>query len=168
MTRKRTDKRSRKPSNCVKISPLQNRLRIHLYSNLAAICHILQFNVTCCWCRQTLKNQTKNINPDSVLREKQNQCDKQKGSMPKMPEFGIPCIVPRLFQAGSDGEEKQSHQITVRNKILIKTPHPSRLAFSSKKSLSFLNFGGELKREILDIKQVTKNQFLFTSLKTDF
>ena len=88
--------------------------------------------------------------------------------MPKMPEFGIPCIVPRLFQAGSDGEEKQSHQITVRNKILIKTPHPSRLAFSSKKSLSFLNFGGELKREILDIKQITKIQYLFTSLKTDF
>ena len=28
--------------------------------------------------------------------------------MPKMPEFGIPCIVPRLVQAGGDGEEKQS------------------------------------------------------------
>ena len=70
---KRTDKRWRKPSNCVKISPLLNRFRIHLYSNLAAICHILQFNVTCCWCRQTLKNQTKNINPDSVMPEPESQ-----------------------------------------------------------------------------------------------
>ena len=54
----------------------------------------------------------------------QNQSDKQKGSMPKMPEFGIPCIVPRLVQAGGDGEEKQSQQITVRNRILIKTSDP--------------------------------------------
>ena len=44
--------------------------------------------------------------------------------MPKMPEFGIPCIVPRLVQPGGDGEEKQSHQITVRNRILIKTSDP--------------------------------------------
>ena len=55
----------------------------------------------------------------------QNQSDKQKGSMPKMPEFGIPCIVTRLVQALGDGEEKQSEQITVRNRILIKTPDPS-------------------------------------------
>ena len=62
--------------------------------------------------------------------------------MPKMPEFGIPCIVSRLVQAGGDGEEKQSHQITVRNRILIKTPQ-------STPSLSPPLQGGIFFQEIL-------------------